>query len=290
LFDSRRGQCAPLAARAVCYRLIAGKQRGWRPLRLLPEGKGLVSGMSCQLPPWVSRFHLSNEVAAPQSGKYRTTARNSLTTKVTKKRNRFTVPITSCGHAQKAAPCGLFKDGEQRLCASADDIRAGLQLEFRATIDHVMSVTFGRMNVRLSCLIFFLAIFFGFVEPAAAKEWRRARGVLYVTSYRDSRGNTEDDMSLEERRLLLDLDLRNRANNRGVKSSCRDTRRLNQRTCLSTYLYEISGEGQCTYQTRTVLYNFSSRNRNIYAFIEAGIQCPTGYLASLTAEGEIRRS
>lgn len=72
-------------------------------------------------------------------------------------------------------------------------------------------------------------------DVAHATNWRRARGVLAMTYYEDNFGNFLDSVPEANRRMVIDADLRRSSNTRGVQTSCKDVRRLKQRTCVSRY-------------------------------------------------------
>jgi hypothetical protein len=127
-------------------------------------------------------------------------------------------------------------------------------------------------------------------ESAHAQNWRRAKGNLYMTRYEDTTGAVLEDLPAAGRVIRLNVDLRRNSNVKGVKTKCKDVKRLKQRSCRSVYYYNIQGQGDCFYITESTMYNFTSASRNLYAYIEAIVQCPTGFRAYVAAEGEIRRS
>jgi len=129
-----------------------------------------------------------------------------------------------------------------------------------------------------------------YADPAHAKNWRRVRGTLVLTSYSDNSGATLSDIPPSSRYLVINTDLRRRSTVRGIRTSCKTVRRIKQRICVSTYYYPIAGQGSCLIGTRTTMFNFASSSRNIYTYAEGVMRCPTGFSSYLTAEGELRRS
>ena len=148
-------------------------------------------------------------------------------------------------------------------------------LEFKMKLFHL-----------LLCVAFLVVV----MDSAHAKNWRRAKGNLYMTRYEDTDGNTLNDIDAGNRVIRINADLRKSSNTKGVKTKCKDTKRLKQRSCRSVYYYNISGQGDCLYVTQTTMHNFTSSSRNIYAYAQAVVQCPTGWAAYFAAEGEVRRS
>lgn len=137
--------------------------------------------------------------------------------------------------------------------------------------------------------LFCFSMFVFWVDTADAANWRRAKGTLKVIYYEDSDGYFLDDLPESSRRLPIDQNLRSNSNSNNIKSSCRDNKRLRQRRCKSEYYYEIKGQGNCFYNNSTVLYNYTSKSRNIFVNLKSSILCPTGSIY-IEAEGEVRRS
>lgn len=128
------------------------------------------------------------------------------------------------------------------------------------------------------------------MDAAHAKTWRRAKGTLYVTRYQDSSGATLENLSPEARVIKLDMDLRRRSNKRGVKTVCKDVKRLRQRMCRSVSYQSVKGHGKCLYVLQSTAHNFTSSSPNIYTYLEMAVQCQSGRSVYLAAEGEVRRS
>lgn len=125
-------------------------------------------------------------------------------------------------------------------------------------------------------LLSVVALLLILTESAQAKDWRRAKGTLYFTAYADSDGYTLNDLPQSARVLRINRDLRRSSNVNGIKSSCKDVKRLKQRVCKSFYYYTITGHGSCLFMTQGTIYNYTSASRNLYMYLEGVVQCPTG--------------
>lgn len=126
--------------------------------------------------------------------------------------------------------------------------------------------------------------------PAMAKDWKRAKGTLYVTYYEDNYGYTIYDLPASSLVIKVDVDLRNSSRVKGVKTKCRDNRAVKQRVCTLEYRYEIQGHGSCLYNMKAILNNYFSSSKSIYMYLETLVQCPSGYIMYMNADGNIRRS
>ena len=144
--------------------------------------------------------------------------------------------------------------------------------------------------MKFACVVLSLIALLGSIDDAYAKNWRRAKGTLYMTRYEDSMGNTLEDLPPSDRVIRINADLRKSTNVKGIKTKCKDTKRLKQRSCRSVYYYNTASYGRCLYITDHTMHNFTSNSRNIYSYLEALVQCPNGISAYFAGEGEIRRS
>ena len=136
--------------------------------------------------------------------------------------------------------------------------------------------------------LFCFSMFVFWVDTADAANWRRAKGTMILIDFQDSTGAVIDDIF--DRRVSADIDIRRKGNSNNFKSSCKDNKKLRERRCRAEFTKPVEGLGVCGYINSTVLYNFTSKSRNIFANLKSSYICSTGYIGYFEAEGRLRRS